>query len=131
MSLVRLKSISPILPVKEIARALDHYASLGFAVNSYEGGEEYGFADRDQIGLHFVEISDHDHEDGSTHEHEAHTAMTYLYVDDADALATEWRTPGIAGTTRPPVDTPYGLREGSHIDPDGNLIRFGSPIPGN
>jgi hypothetical protein len=21
-------------------------------------------------------------------------------------------------------------REGSHIDPDGNLIRFGSPMPG-
>ena len=42
MSLVRFKSISPILPVKEIARALDHYGSLGFAVNSYEGGEQYG-----------------------------------------------------------------------------------------
>jgi catechol 2,3-dioxygenase-like lactoylglutathione lyase family enzyme len=130
MSQVRFKSISPILPVKDIGRALDHYASLGFEVNSYEGGEQYGFADRDEVGLHFVEISDHEHEDGSTHEHEAHTAMTYLYVDDADALATEWRAPGIAGMTRLPADTPYGLHEGSHVDPDGNLIRFGSPLPG-
>jgi hypothetical protein len=27
------------------------------------------------------------------------------------------------------ADTPYQLREGSHVDPDGNLIRFGSPMP--
>jgi hypothetical protein len=25
---------------------------------------------------------------------------------------------------------PYGLREGSHVDPDRNLIRFGSPLAG-
>lgn len=131
MSQVRFKSFSPILPVTDLRRALHHYASLGFEVHSYEGGEQYGFADRDDVGLHFVEISDHVHEDGSTHEHEAHTAMTYLYVDDADALAAEWRAPGVAGKTRLPIDAPYGLREGSHVDPDGNLIRFGSPIPGS
>jgi hypothetical protein len=26
------------------------------------------------------------------------------------------------------MPTPYGMREGSHVDPDGNLIRFGSPM---
>jgi len=31
-------------------------------------------------------------------------------------------------TTRPVGDTPYQLREGWHIDPDNNLIRFGSPL---
>jgi hypothetical protein len=36
--------------------------------------------------------------------------------------------PGIAGHTHPVEPTPYRLREGSHLDPDGNLIRFGSPI---
>jgi hypothetical protein len=25
--------------------------------------------------------------------------------------------------------TEYGLRDGWHLDPDGNLLRFGSPIP--
>jgi hypothetical protein len=30
--------------------------------------------------------------------------------------------------TGAPVDTDYGLREGWHIDPDGNLLRFGSPL---
>jgi hypothetical protein len=37
--------------------------------------------------------------------------------------------PGIGGHTRPAGPTPYQLREGAHIDPDGNLIRFGSPMP--
>lgn len=27
-----------------------------------------------------------------------------------------------------PQDFEYGKREGSHEDPDGNLIRFGSPL---
>jgi hypothetical protein len=27
-----------------------------------------------------------------------------------------------------PEDYDYGKREGSHIDPDGNKIRFGSPL---
>jgi hypothetical protein len=33
----------------------------------------------------------------------------------------------MGGVTRPVGPMPYGLREGSHTDPDGNLIRFGSP----
>jgi Ser/Thr protein kinase RdoA (MazF antagonist) len=53
----------------------------------------------------------------------------YLYVENADALFEEWGRPGIAGRTSPPGDTPYQLREGSDVDPDGNLIRFGSPLP--
>jgi hypothetical protein len=37
--------------------------------------------------------------------------------------------PGIGGHTLPVHDTPYELREGAHFDPDGNLIRLGSPSP--
>ena len=52
-------------------------------------------------------------------------AAAYLHVPDADALAAEWaHVPG----TETPVDTDYGLREGRHVDPDGNLLRFGSPL---
>ena len=55
------------------------------------------------------------------------TDCGYLYVLDADALYQEWSRPGIGGCTMPAGPTPYKLREGSHTDPDGNLIRFGSP----
>ena len=32
-----------------------------------------------------------------------------------------------SASSRAPGPTEYGLREGSHTDRDGNLIRFGSP----
>jgi Ser/Thr protein kinase RdoA (MazF antagonist) len=116
-----LTSFSPIFPVKDLRRALAHYAALGFTTTAYEDGADYGFADRDGIGLHFAAEADLQPGQGS--------AETYLYVEDADALYAEWTRPGIGGLTRPVGDTDYRLREGSHVDPDGNLIRFGSPYP--
>jgi len=58
----------------------------------------------------------------------ATTSAVYLYVDDADALHSEWRSAGVEGQFFEPSDTDYGLREGAHVDRDGNLLRFGSPI---
>ena len=71
------------------------------------------------MGLHLATHADHDPT--------RHGASAYLYVHDADALYEEWTRPGIGGLTRPVLLTEYKLREGSHVDPDGNLIRFGSP----
>jgi tagatose-1,6-bisphosphate aldolase len=47
-------------------------------------------------------------------------------VEVASRYARPWRKqrPG-----HPAGPSEYGLREGSHTDPDGNLIRFGSAIP--
>jgi|GEM_PF-397190 len=116
----QLQQFSPIFGVRELAAALDHYAALGFTTTSYDDGPDYGFADRDGVGLHLATRDGHDPaRDGGT---------AYLYVGDADALYAEWTRPGIGGLTRPVGPTPYRLREGSHVDLDGNLIRFGSPM---
>jgi DNA-binding MarR family transcriptional regulator/catechol 2,3-dioxygenase-like lactoylglutathione lyase family enzyme len=113
-----LRHFSPIFPVRDLAAALTHYSALGFETHSYD--TEYGFADRDGLSLHLAVDPGHD---------PAHTAASaYLYVRDADALYEQWNRPGISGRTRPVGATPYKLREGSHVDPDGNLIRFGSPL---
>ena len=125
-----LLRFSPIFPVRDLAAALAHYGSLGFTTLAYESGSDYGFANRDGVSLHL--IADHDLDDqengqGRDHEH-GHLASAYLYVRDADALFDQWSRPGIAGRTHPVTPTPYGMREGSHVDPDGNLIRFGSPM---
>jgi DNA-binding MarR family transcriptional regulator len=113
-----LRRFSPIFPVKDLAAALVHYGALGFETSSYDPG--YGFADRDGLSLHLAVRPDHD---------PAPTpASAYLYVRDADDLYEEWNQPAIGGLTRPVEATPYKLREGSHVDPDGNLIRFGSLI---
>jgi DNA-binding MarR family transcriptional regulator len=116
----QFRHFSPIFPVRNLAAALAHYSALGFDAfaYAYADGDDYGFANREGVGLHLAADPDHD---------PAHHASTYLYVRDADALYEEWSRPGIGGHTRPVGPTPYKLREGSHTDPDGNLIRFGSP----
>ena len=117
----QLGRFSPIFPVRNLAAALAHYSALGFDASAYADGDEYGFANRDGIGLHLA--ADHDHDAAQ------HAGSAYLYVRDADVLYEEWSRPGIGGSTHPVSTTPYQLREGAHIDPDGNLIRFGSPAP--
>jgi len=117
----QLRQLSPIFPVRDMTAALAHYAALGFDTFPYAGQDDYGFANREGLGLHLAGDPGHD----PAHGH----AAAYLYVRDADALYAEWTRPGIGGQTRPVGPTPYDLREGAHIDPDGNLIRFGSPMP--
>jgi DNA-binding MarR family transcriptional regulator len=114
-----LRRFDPIFPVADLAASLAHYATLGFRTFAYEEGSEYGFANRDGLSIHLAADSDHDPD---------HAAAAYLYVRDADALHARWTQPGVGGETRPVGLTEYGLREGFHVDPDGNCIRFGSPV---
>ena len=78
--------------------------------SAYEDGDEYGFADRDGIGLHLAHESEH---------HITRAGATYLYVRDADALYEEWSRPGVGGHTHPVGPTPYKLREGHTSTPTG------------
>jgi DNA-binding MarR family transcriptional regulator len=115
----QLRRFCPIFGVRDLRAGLAHYATLGFKTVGYEDGDDYGFANREGVGLHLAAHAGHArHRPGSA----------YLYVRDAAALSEEWTRPGIAGHTHPAEPTPYGMLEGSHTDPDGNLIRFGSAI---
>ena len=120
--MVVFSGVSPIFPVRDLAAALAHYRRLGFAVEEHKGDEAYGFARRDNALIHLSVAPDVD---------PLRTAgCAYLYVDDADLLHAEWADAAVDGRLVEPVDTEYGLREGGHVDPDGNLIRFGAP-PGH
>ena len=109
------KRFAPIFPVRDLGRALAHYERLGFGTREYGGGG-YGFAvlDGAELQLGVVAV-------------EATPASAYLFVDDADGLARTWAAAG--ADVRAPVDTEWGRHEGTVIDPDGNVIRFGSPKP--
>ena len=109
-----LKRVAPIFPVRDVPAALAYYERLGFAVREYRGGG-YGFATRDGIEIHL----------GLAQQDNAR-ASAYLFVEDADALANEWESAGVE--VHRPVDCEWGQHEGAHVDPDGNVIRFGSPI---
>src|SRR5437868_737717 len=113
-----MTSVAPVLPVKSVAAALEHYRKLGFEAKAYDerDGREpvYGFLKLDGAELHLALTRDLDPK--------ASTSACYLYVDDADALYARWKAAAVAGRLDAPVDTPYRLREFVHVDPDGNLL---------
>lgn len=93
---------------------MDFYERLGFDVRPYQGGG-YGFASRHGVEIHLGVVPDAD----------VRTSAAYLFVDDADRVAAQWEAAG--GQVHPPEDTEWGQHEGALVDPDGNVIRFGSP----
>lgn len=114
-----LRRVAPVFVTTDLARALAHYERLGFEAKAYDGADYYGYAFRDGIEIHFAKV---DRIDAATT-----TSCAYLWVDDAAALYDEWSAAGVEGRVVAPTPTAYGLDEGGHVDPDGNLIRFGSP----
>jgi len=120
----RCLSVAPGMPTRDMARTIEHYRRLGFAFSapgsSSPAEAEFAIAERDGIELHFAVKKDHD---------PARTATwVYIGVEDADAINEEFNAAG-AGQGRPVRDTDYKMRELAHIDPDGNLLLFGSRLP--
>jgi hypothetical protein len=110
--------VAPIFPVSDLAAALANYRGLGFRAREWHGGG-YGFVTFDGAEIHLGVEPDLD-----TRPDRRSTA--YLFVEDADALARTWLAAG--ADVRLPQDTEWGQHEGVLVDPDGNVIRFGSPM---
>jgi uncharacterized glyoxalase superfamily protein PhnB len=120
---VQVVGHEPVFRVVDVARAVEHYQRLGFRIEHHD--EHYAFASLGRFTVHLA----HDAAAWPGYQSERHmTSVVYVHVEDADRMAAAWRAAGavVAG----PRDEDYGKREGQHVDPDGNLIRFGSPIAG-
>ena len=76
-----------------------------------------GYVTRDGIEIHLGVVPD-----GSTRVR----LSAYLWVDDADIVAQTWSAVG--ADVRLPKTLRGDSTEGALIDPDGNIIRFGSPV---
>jgi catechol 2,3-dioxygenase-like lactoylglutathione lyase family enzyme len=120
-----LRTIAPILPVRDVRQALARYAKLGFRPRIYaEPGSTgpliYGFLHRGELQLHLALTTDLD----------PHWNMTavYFYVDNPDAIFAEWSAAGVDGCLEPPEDREWGMREMTYSDPDGNLLRIGRTL---
>jgi catechol 2,3-dioxygenase-like lactoylglutathione lyase family enzyme len=110
--------VAPIFPVSNLVASLAYYRGLGFEVRHWHSGG-YGFVTFDGAEIHLGVEPDL--------EKRAHRrASAYLFVDNADTLAQAWLAAG--ADVQPPQDTEWGQHEGVLADPDGNLIRFGSPM---
>lgn len=116
----------PTMPSRDLYATLGFYERLGFE-SIGEPPERWGYVilRRGGIQLHFFEDADLD---PLTTAHGC-----YVYVEDADALHTEWDDIGVpndpvtGSRLQGPVSTDYGLREFALVDPSGNLLRVGSP----
>ena len=110
--------VAPIFPVSDVAAALAYYRGLGFGARQWHGGG-YGFVTLDGAEIHLGAEPDLDRRSDRR-------STAYLFVEDAGALAQTWLAAG--ADVRLPQDTEWGQHEGVLVDPDGNVIRFGSPI---
>jgi hypothetical protein len=106
----------PIFTVADVARSVAWFEGAGFETSLHD--DTYGFAHRDRdLTIHLARaVGDEVPGRGSL----------YIHCQDADRVAEAWSQAGIE--VDGPRDEDYGKREGSVTDPDGNVIRFGSPI---
>jgi catechol 2,3-dioxygenase-like lactoylglutathione lyase family enzyme len=110
-----LKRVAPIFPVRDLNQSLEYYKLLGFRTREYENGG-YGFATCEGVEIHLGVLPD---------DSKAGPSSAYLFVDDADPLVQRCSSAG--ADVRLPEDTESGQHAGVLIDPDANVIRFGSP----
>ena len=123
LHLGRCLSAAPGIPITDMARTVEYYELLGFTFRppdaSSKAGVAFAIARRDGIELHFALKPDHDPGRAAT--------WVYVRVEDVDELMEEFRAAG-AEPSLPVHDTAYGMREFAQVDPDGNLILFGSRL---
>jgi len=105
----------PAFSVADVERAVDHYQRLGFRTSHHD--ETYAFAHRGDLTIHLA------HADGPA---AAGAACSTSTSTTPTSLPTSGARRGAAVTG--PQDYDYGKREGSHTDPDGDKLRFGSPL---
>jgi catechol 2,3-dioxygenase-like lactoylglutathione lyase family enzyme len=112
-----LTKACPVLAARDIEASLDWYREvLGFSARLVRA--DYGIAERDGIEVHFWQCDDR---------HVAENTSAYFRVAGVDELFSSLGRAGEAGRVNPVADHPWGMREFSVIDPDGNLLRFGEP----
>jgi uncharacterized protein len=120
----RCLSVAPGLPTTDMARTVEHYGRLGFSFSAPGSpsldGAGFAIGERDGIELHFALKPEHDPATTAT--------WVYIGVEDADAMGEELAAAGM-GQGRAVRTTDYKMREIAHIDPDGNLLLFGSRLP--
>ena len=111
----RCQSVCPIMTTTDVRRTVKFYETLGFSVEVYN---DFVMTRRDNVELFLSLNPDHDPKRTAS--------CVFVRVDDANALHACWQTAGV-GDVRPLRDTDYGIREFAVIDPDGNMMLYGSP----
>lgn len=114
----------PVLACGDLDRALRFYGALGFElVYEQEPPDPYAILRFGGAEVHLAVTAPPP--PGSL-------AGCYLQVPDVDAIHHHWGALGLPETGVPsldlPADRPWGMREFTLVDPDGNRVRVGRLI---
>lgn len=123
----RLTAAAPVLLVKDVIRAAEHYRdAMGFSYDRF-WGEPPGFVILRRDGMHLM-LKQTAAEHVVPHwKVAAGLWSAYFWVSDADGLHAEFVRRG-ARIDYGPCDQPYGCREFGTQDIDGHDIGFGQII---
>jgi hypothetical protein len=113
-----LKTAIPKLASLDIERSVTFFEQLGFARTAVY--PTVAMVTRDNVDIHFWLTAD-----------PAIPRLTgcRVNVEGIDDLYAEYRLLDIIHPDDPLGDKPWGLREFSILDTDGNLLTFSGPIP--
>jgi catechol 2,3-dioxygenase-like lactoylglutathione lyase family enzyme len=114
--------IIPILPVKNMTRAIDFYNRLGFSDRRWQDGDNYAFITRDGLEIHLTQS------DMLIEDQNPSGVYIYLAPGTAAALEAEFRAAGVK-ILSPLAPREWKMNEFVLSDPDANLLRFGEDLP--
>ncbi len=117
----------PILPSMDFDRTAAFYDGFGFEqevrLSDEAQSAPYMILSHDRLFLHFF------HPAGPA----PSPVAVYIVTEDADRWADRLRPLGLPAAGAPrfeeAADMPWDRRECAVVDPDGNRIRFGAPMP--
>ena len=122
-----LATTAPILPVRDLDETSAFYQSIGFTeTGRWEPPMGYMIMVRDEVEIHFNLRDDLVPLKNS--------GSAYIRTTDVDGFSDDVARLGLPGDGCPSFcaagDMPWGMREASVLDPNGNLLRVGQFIDG-
>jgi catechol 2,3-dioxygenase-like lactoylglutathione lyase family enzyme len=116
-------AIIPTLPSRDLTETRAFYDALGFVPRASEDRDDYLVLGFGPAELHFFAAAGLDAANS--------VSGCCIRVADVDRIHGRFASAGLPATGTPrltaPADRPWGQREFTLVDPDGNLIRVCTP----
>jgi catechol 2,3-dioxygenase-like lactoylglutathione lyase family enzyme len=116
-----IAAVVPILPVRDLTRAIEFYERLGFTAKRYRDGDFYAFIQRDGRELHLSKTPE------LVPEHNVVRVYFYLHKGTTAALEAQCRAAAMT-IVEPLAPREWKMKEFVLRDPDGNRLFFGESL---
>jgi len=124
--MAQIKEVNPVLPARNVSDAVEYYINkLGFHLlfQDDQHNPQYAGIKRDGVELHLQFQFEEDFKAGR-----AGQAMLRFSVDDPDELFVEYKDMQIFHERTQLKNTPWGTREFSFPDLNGNGLTFSQDV---